>query len=154
MPATWSRQYTDAVATSQNIPGFDPTEISVDSRTNGATCHTLVYVMSPTSGQFVVVNTRNCIPVAIINTPEPGGLSNQTGGGQAANVVLVTNSSANTLTIFDITNITPGHDLHQRADLHPERHAHRQHAAGGRDLALAHRLLEPRPWLGRARRSR
>ncbi len=46
--------------------------------------------------------------MALINTPSPGGLSNQTGGGQAANVLVVTNSSANTFTAFDINNIRPG----------------------------------------------
>lgn len=101
-------QYTDTVATAQNIPGFSPTEISIDGRTNAATCHTWVYVISPNSGQLVVVNSRNSVPVAIIETPTPGGISNQTGGGQAANVVLTTNSSANTLTTFDFSNVTPG----------------------------------------------
>jgi hypothetical protein len=101
-------EFTDKVATAQNIAGFEPTEISIDTRTSGTTCHTWVYVMSPNSGQIVVVNSRNSIPVAIINTTTPGGLANQTGGGQAANVLLVTNSSANTLTTFDLSNVTPG----------------------------------------------
>jgi hypothetical protein len=46
--------------------------------------------------------------VALINTSSPGGLANQTGTGQAANVLLVTNSSANTLTGFDLNGITTG----------------------------------------------
>ena len=107
IPRTVLQEYTDTVATSQNVDGFEPTEISVDCRTSG-TCHTFVYALSPNSGQIVVINSRNSIPVALINTPEPGGISNQTGGGQAANVVVVTNSSANTLTIFDLSNITTG----------------------------------------------
>ncbi len=102
--------YTDSVANAQNVPGFEPTELSIDNRTNGATCHTWVYALSPNSGQIVIVNTRTSIPVAIIETPQPGGISNQTGGGQAANVLAVTNSSANTLTIFDINNVSPGLD--------------------------------------------
>ena len=48
-------------------------------RTRG-TCHSWVYALSPNSGQIVVVNTRTSIPVALINTPAPGGISNQTGG--------------------------------------------------------------------------
>jgi hypothetical protein len=65
-------------------------------------------VMSPSSGEIVIVNTRSSLPVAIIKTPSPGGISNQTGGGQAANVLCVTNSSANTLTIFDVNQIRTG----------------------------------------------
>ncbi len=98
---------TDTVATSSNIAGFGPTELSVDNRRNG-NCHTWVYALSPNSGQIVVINTRTSIPIALINTPEPGGISNQTGGGQAAEAVVVTNSSANTLTIFDLSNVSPG----------------------------------------------
>lgn len=101
-------EFTDTIATSRHIPGFDPTEISVDGRTNPATCHTWLYVTSPNSGEVVVVNSRTSIPVAILQTPSPGGISNQTGGGQAANVVVVTNASANTLTTFDVSNVTPG----------------------------------------------
>jgi hypothetical protein len=101
-------QYTDTVATAQNIGGFEPTEINVDNRTNGGTCHTWIYAMSPNTGEIVIVNSRTSIPVAIISTPTPGGLGNQTGGGQAADILLVTNASANTLTAFDMSNATPG----------------------------------------------
>ena len=62
------------------------------------------------------MNTRTSLPVAIINTPSPGGLSNQTGGGQAVNQLLVTNSSANTWTAFDLSNITPGRQFLGIAD--------------------------------------
>ncbi len=100
---------TDKIATKKTLGlNFDPNEISVDARTNGASCHTFCYVQSFQSGQVVIINTRNSLPVALINTPSPGGLSNQTGGGQAANVLLVTNSSANTFTVFDLNNINPG----------------------------------------------
>jgi hypothetical protein len=54
------------------------------------------------------MNTRTSLPAAIINTPNPGGLTNQTGGGQAVNQLLVTNASANTWTSFDVSGITPG----------------------------------------------
>jgi hypothetical protein len=65
-------------------------------------------VQSFQSGEVVIINTRTSLPVGIIKTPSPGGVANQTGGGQAANVLLVTNSSANTFTAFDISNIQPG----------------------------------------------
>lgn len=99
--------FTDTVATSQNVPGFSPTEMIIDTRTNGALCHSYVYVMSPSSGQIVIVNTRTSLPVALINTPTPGGIAGQF-SQDGANVLLVTNSSANTITIFDFSNITPG----------------------------------------------
>lgn len=100
---------TDRIATKLTLGlNFDPNEISVDSRTSGASCHTFCYVQSFQSGQIVIINTRNSLPVAFINTPSPGGVSNQTGGGQAANVLLVTNSSANTFTVFDLNNIATG----------------------------------------------
>lgn len=108
VPRNVLQQYTDTVANAQNIPGFEPTELSIDNRTNGGTCHTWVYAMSPNSGQLVVIHSRTSLPVALINTPKPGGLSNQTGGGQAANVLMVTNSSANTMTTFDFSNVSPG----------------------------------------------
>ncbi len=100
---------TDAITTKTTLGlSFDPLEISVDGRTDGASCHTFAYIQSAQSGQVVVMNTRTSLPVALINTPSPGGLSNQTGGGQAVNQLLVTNSSANTWTSFDISQITPG----------------------------------------------
>lgn len=99
--------FTDTVSTSQNIPGFRPTEMIIDQRTSAALCSSFVYVMSPTSGQIVIVNTRTSLPVALINTPTPGGIAGQF-APDGANVLLVTNSSANTITIFDFSNITPG----------------------------------------------
>ena len=104
-------EYTDTVANAKNIPGFEPTEISIDNRTSGVTCHTWLYVLSPNSGQVVIINSRTSLPIATINTPAPGGISNQTGGGQAANVLTVTNSSANTLTVYDIKNVNVGRDF-------------------------------------------
>lgn len=101
-------EYTDTVANSQNIAGFEPTELNVDCRTNFGTCHTWVYAMSPNSGEIVIINSRNSLPVAILSTPQPGGMGNQTGGGTSANVLVVSNSSANTLTTFDISNVTTG----------------------------------------------
>jgi hypothetical protein len=101
--------FTDKIATKKTLGlTFDPNEISVDARTDGASCHSYCYVQSFQSGQVVIINTRTSLPVALINTPSPGGLSNQTGGGQAANVLVVTNSSANTFTVFDISNLTTG----------------------------------------------
>jgi hypothetical protein len=105
---------TDKVSTSTTLPGFNPTEIALDGRTHTVTCHSWAYVISPSSGQLVVVNTRTSIPVAVIETPSPGGISTCTGpedaGGttQAANVIVVTNSSANTFTVFDVSNVVPG----------------------------------------------
>ena len=55
---------------------FDPNEISVDART-GPQGHTYLYVQSPASGQIVIVNTRTMLPVALINTPSPGGLAHR-----------------------------------------------------------------------------
>ena len=100
---------SDQIATKATLgPKFDPNEISVDTRTNGATGHTYLYVQSFQSGQIVIVNTRTSLPVALINTPSPGGLTNQTGGGQAANVLIATNSSANTFTVFNIAALATG----------------------------------------------
>jgi hypothetical protein len=99
---------TDTIANSQYIPGFDPTEIAVDARTNGATCHSFIYAMSASSGEIVIINTRTTLPIAILKTPSPGGIAIQSGGGQSANVLCVTNSSANTLTTFGIGSFTPG----------------------------------------------
>jgi hypothetical protein len=99
----------DKIATKSTLGlTFDPNEISVDARTDGASCHTYCYVQSFQGGQVVIINTRTSLPVALINTPSPGGLSNQTGGGQAANCLLVTNASANTFTVFDLNNISTG----------------------------------------------
>lgn len=100
---------SDAITTKSTLGlSFDPLEISVDGRTDGASCHTFAYIQSAQSGEVVVMNTRTSLPAAIINTPNPGGLTNQTGGGQAVNQLLVTNSSANTWTAFNVGSITPG----------------------------------------------
>lgn len=102
-------QYTDTIATQKTLGiNFDPNEISVDARTDGNSCHTFCYVQSEKSGEIVIINTRTSLPVAILRTPGPGGLSNQTGGGQAANVLVATNSAANTFTVFDLSQIQPG----------------------------------------------
>ncbi len=99
----------DQIANKRNLGlGFDPDEISVDARTDGISCHTFAYVQSFQGGQIVILNTRTMLPVALINTPSPGGLTNQTGLYQAANVLIATNSSANTLTEFNVGSITPG----------------------------------------------
>ena len=101
-------QYTDTVCNAQNVPGFEPTELSIDGRVSNGTCSTWVYALSPNSGQIVIVNSRTSIPVAIVDTPQPGGISNNTGGGTSADVLVVTNSSANTLTTYDIGELAPG----------------------------------------------
>ncbi len=100
--------FTDTVCNAQNVAGFEPTELSIDCRTNGGNCTTWLYAMSPNSGQIVIVNSRTSIPVAIIDTPQPGGVGNNTGFGTAANVLVVSNSSANTLTTFDLGYVNPG----------------------------------------------
>lgn len=101
--------YTDTIATQQTLGvNFDPNEISVDARTNGVSCHTFCYVQSEKSGEIVIINSRTSLPVGLLRTPGPGGLSNQTGGGQAANVLVATNSAANTFTVFDLSQINPG----------------------------------------------
>lgn len=100
-------QYTDTVSNSQNIPGFSPTEMIIDGRTSAAMCNSYVYVLSPESNQLVIVNTSTSLPIALINTPSPGGIAGQF-SQDGANVLLVTNSSANTFTIYDFSNITPG----------------------------------------------
>jgi hypothetical protein len=100
---------SDQISDKQHLGAkFDPQEISLDQRTNGASGHTFAYVQSFQSGQIVVVNTRTSLPAALINTPSPGGLSNQTGGGQSPNVLLATNSSANTFTVFNMGSVTTG----------------------------------------------
>jgi hypothetical protein len=102
-------EFSDTIATKATLGvNFDPNEISVDARTDFLSCHTFIYVQSNQSGQIVIINTRTSLPVALINTPSPGGLSNQTGGGTAANVLMVTNSSANTITTFQIGGYLPG----------------------------------------------
>jgi hypothetical protein len=100
-------QYTDTIANSTNIPNFDPSEINYDGRTNAATCHSWVYVQSRNTGQVAILNTRTGIPVAILDSPSPGGIAVQVGNGSQG-VLLVTNAGANTFTGFDIGNLTPG----------------------------------------------
>ena len=100
---------SDQISTKATLGAkFDPNEISVDTRTNGATCHTFAYIQSFQSGQIVIINTRTSLPVALLDTPSPGGVTSQTGGGQAANVLVATNSSANTFTVFNIAAIHTG----------------------------------------------
>jgi hypothetical protein len=100
---------SDTVSTKQTLGNkFDPLEVSVDCRTNGTTGHTWAYVQSFQSGQVFIINTRTSLPAAIINTPSPGGLANQTGGGTNANVLIATNSSANTMTIFNMSTVSTG----------------------------------------------
>jgi len=101
-------QYTDTVCTAQNVPGFEPTELNLDARYSLGTCSAWVYAISPNSGQIVIVNTRTSIPVALLDTPQPGGISSNTGSNLSQNVLVVTNSSANTLTTYDISEVTPG----------------------------------------------
>jgi hypothetical protein len=101
-------QFTDKVSTAQHIPSFDPRELLVHPLTNLNNCHSYVFVQSANTGQIVVVHTRTSLPVALINTPTPGGIALNGGTAGDANVLVVTNSSANTLTFFDISNITPG----------------------------------------------
>ena len=100
-------QYTDTIANSTNIPNFDPFEINFDGRTNAGTCHSWVYVQSRNTGQVAILNTRTGIPVALIDSPSPGGIAVQVGNG-SQNVLLVTNSGANTFTGYDIGGLTPG----------------------------------------------
>ena len=64
-------QFTDTIASSQNIQNFDPFEINFDGRTNTGTCHSWVYVQSKNTGQVAILNTRNAIPVALIDSPTP-----------------------------------------------------------------------------------
>jgi hypothetical protein len=99
--------FTDTITTTQNLPSFNPTELVYDQRTSATLCHSYVYIMSPESSQIVMVNTRTSLPVALINTPSPGGLAGQF-SPDAVNQLLVTNRSANTITFFDFSNITPG----------------------------------------------
>ncbi len=98
---------TDTVANSTNIPNFDPFEINYDNRTNATTCHGWLYVQSFNTGQVAILNTRDCVPVALINSPSPGGLAVQVGNG-SIDSLLVTNSGANTFTVYNIGSVTPG----------------------------------------------
>ena len=100
-------EYSDTIANSTNIPNFDPFEINFDGRTNVGTCHSWVYVQSKSTGQVAILNTRNGVPVALIDSPSPGGIAVQVGNG-SQNVLLVTNSGANTFTGYDIGSLTPG----------------------------------------------
>ncbi len=97
-------QFTDTIATDVTIPNFDPKEINVDRRI-GSNCHSYAYVQSENTGQIVIVNTRDSIPVALINTPTPGGLTVYNG---AVNSLIVTNSSANTISLFEIGALNVG----------------------------------------------
>jgi len=99
--------FTDTIATDEHIPNFNPLEINIDTRTNGGSCHSWAYVQSANSGQVVIVNTRNSVPVALINSPKPGGIAVQ-GHYTGPGVLLVTNESANTFTAYSIGALTPG----------------------------------------------
>ena len=100
-------QYTDSIANRENIPNFDPFEINFDNRTNAGTCHSWVYVQSSNTGQVAILNTRTGIPVALINSPSPGGIAVQVGSG-SIDSLLVTNSGANTFTAYNIGSLIPG----------------------------------------------
>ena len=100
-------QYTATIANSTNIPNFDPLEINFDGRTNAGTCHTWIYVQSANTGQVAILNSRDGVPVALIDSPTPGGIAVQVGSG-SNDVLLVTNSGANTFTGFEIGGLTPG----------------------------------------------
>ncbi len=99
--------FNDTIANSTNIPNFSPGEILIDTRTSFAEHHSWAYVQSADSGQVAIIQTKNMIPVALINTPSPGGIACQT-ANQGAKVLLVTNSSANTFTAYSLGNVTPG----------------------------------------------
>lgn len=107
VPANVIPDFTDTIATEQNIPNFDPFEIVIDTRTNFGTCHTWVYVQSFESGQVAIVNSRTSVPVALINSPSPGGIACQT-ATTGPNVLLVTNASINTWTAYGVGGLTPG----------------------------------------------
>lgn len=108
IPGNVLPQYTDTIATDVNVPGFDPLELIVDPR-NGyvATCHTYVYVQSVESGQIAVINTRNSIPVALINTPSPGGIG-LAAANNSTDILVATNTAANTFTAFSLSGVAPG----------------------------------------------
>jgi hypothetical protein len=101
-------EFTDTVGSDVNVPNFDPFEIIVDPR-NGFlnTCHTYAYVQSAESGQIAVINTRNSIPVALINTPTPGGIACSV-AALSTDALVVTNSSANTFTAYSLAGVQPG----------------------------------------------
>ena len=101
-------QFTDTIANSRHIPNFDPFEINFDGpHERIATCHTWIYVQSANTGQVAILNSRDGVPVALIDSPTPGGIAVQVGNG-SNDVLLVTNSGANTFTAFDIGSLTPG----------------------------------------------
>ncbi len=100
-------EFTNAIANSTNIQNFDPFEINFDGRTNAGTCHSWIYVQSSNTGQIAIINSRNGVPVALIDSPSPGGIAVQVGNG-SIDSLLVTNSGANTFTAFNIGGMTPG----------------------------------------------
>lgn len=101
-------QFTGEVSTEQNLRNFDPFEIIVDPRDGFVNnCHTYVYVQSEGSSQVAIINSRNSVPVALINTPRPGGIALAV-ADLASDMLLVTNSSANTFTAFSLNNILVG----------------------------------------------
>lgn len=99
---------SDTISTDQNIPNFDPFEIVFDSRTNGANCHSWIYVQSEQSGQVAIIHTRDSLPVGLLSTPTPGGISANTSYNAGERVLVVTNTGANTLTAFGVGGATAG----------------------------------------------
>ncbi|MGE0193020.1 MAG: hypothetical protein AB7T63_13370 [Planctomycetota bacterium] len=101
-------EFTDTISTDANLPGFDPFELIVDPR-NGftATCHTYVYVQSVESSQVAIINTRNSIPVALINTPSPGGIGLSV-ADNSTDMLVATNTAANTFTAFGMGGVKVG----------------------------------------------
>ncbi len=100
-------QFTSTIASSANIENFDPFEINFDGRTNAGTCHSWIYVQSSNTGQIAILNSRDGVPVALIDSPSPGGIAVQVGSG-SIDSLLVTNSGANTFTAYNIGGLTPG----------------------------------------------
>ena len=108
IPLNTLPMFTDTVATDQNIPNFDPREIIVDpDHDTFVTCHTYVYVQSNESNQIALINSRNSIPVALIATPSPGGIG-LSRGENSTDLLVATNSAANTFTAFSLNGIVPG----------------------------------------------
>ncbi len=108
IPPNVLAEFTDTVATDSNIPSFDPFEIIVDPR-NGyvASCSTYVYVQSVESSQIAVINSRNSVPVALINTPSPGGIGACI-SSSSTDFLVVTNSAANTFTAYSMAGVQTG----------------------------------------------
>ena len=101
--------FTDTVSTDQRIPNFDPLEIRVDARHGFLErCSTYVYVQSPENSQIAVINSENSVPVALISTPSPGGIAQTHIQALSTDMLVVTNSAANTFTVFALPGVLPG----------------------------------------------